>query len=249
MISPYLKSRLFWLLLKFWAAAFCSEQDSLPRNGTERNSDSFLYLFPRNGIPSCFLFRWKVRKGILRVWRRHTPACPNKEIGCCSYDASTRVCFYFCFHGTEFRVVFSSAEGFGTEFRGFLFRGTAGIPSEITICSVYSVFRGIIFLSEIPNPTPTDIKLNLSLRIFDQNKKISDSKTLLYALSNGQKTSHATVPFEQQSVKRVCSRIVHCIYNLLYIFAPAWIKYLYALSKLWPLIYSRESTFQKCKMI
>jgi hypothetical protein len=58
----------------------------------------------------------------------------------------------FLFYGKEFRVVFSSAEGFGTEFRGFLFRGTAGIPSEITICSVYSVFRGIIFLSEIPNP-------------------------------------------------------------------------------------------------
>ncbi len=47
---------------------------------------------------------------------------------------------------------FSSAEGFGTEFRDFLFRGTAGIPPEITLCSVYSVFRGIIFLSEIPNP-------------------------------------------------------------------------------------------------
>ena len=59
----------------------------------------------------------------------------------------------FLFYGTEFRAVFSSAEGFGTEFRGFLFRGTAGIPSEITICSVYSVFRGNIFLSEIPNPS------------------------------------------------------------------------------------------------
>jgi hypothetical protein len=58
----------------------------------------------------------------------------------------------FLFNGTEFRTVFSSAEGFGTEFREFLFRGTAVIPSEITICSVYSVFRGIIFLSEIPNP-------------------------------------------------------------------------------------------------
>ncbi len=33
-----------------------------------------------------------------------------------------------------------------------LFRGTASIPWEITICSAYSVFRGIIFLSEIPNP-------------------------------------------------------------------------------------------------
>jgi len=58
----------------------------------------------------------------------------------------------FLLHGTEFRVVFSSTEGFGTEFRDFLFRGTTGIPSEITICSVYSVFRGINFLSEIPNP-------------------------------------------------------------------------------------------------
>jgi hypothetical protein len=60
----------------------------------------------------------------------------------------------FWFHGTEFRVVFSSAEGFGTEFRDFLFRGRTGIPSEITICSDYSVFRGIIFLAEIPNPNP-----------------------------------------------------------------------------------------------
>ncbi len=62
----------------------------------------------------------------------------------------------------------SSAEWFGTEFRAFatnflpgyripsiflfcrtvrnfLFRGTAGIPPEYTCCSVYSVFRGIIF--------------------------------------------------------------------------------------------------------
>jgi hypothetical protein len=34
----------------------------------------------------------------------------------------------------------------------FLFRGTAGIPPEQTICPVNSVFRGIIFLSEIANP-------------------------------------------------------------------------------------------------
>ncbi len=58
----------------------------------------------------------------------------------------------FWFDGTELRVVFSSAEGFGTEFRDFLFRGRTGIPSEIIICSDYSVFRGIIFLAEIPNP-------------------------------------------------------------------------------------------------
>ncbi len=68
----------------------------------------------------------------------------------------------FLFHGTEFRIVFSSEEGFGTAFRDFLFRGTTGIPSEITICSVYSVFRGIIFLSEIPNPN-LEAGSNLSL--------------------------------------------------------------------------------------
>ncbi len=76
----------------------------------------------------------------------------------------------FLFHRNG--VAFSSAEWFGTEFRkfasifdprdtefrafsssdSFLFRGTAGIPSEQTICFVYSVFRLIIFLSEIPNP-------------------------------------------------------------------------------------------------
>ncbi len=107
---------------------------------TERNSESFSLplefgrefrefasiFVPRNGIPSPFLFRWSVRKGI------------------------PRDCFYFLFNGTEFQVLFSSAEGFGTEFRDFLFRGTAGIPSEITICSVYSVFRGIIFCRKFP---------------------------------------------------------------------------------------------------
>jgi hypothetical protein len=35
----------------------------------------------------------------------------------------------------------------------FLFRGTAGIPSELTICSGYSVFRVIIIFAEIANPS------------------------------------------------------------------------------------------------
>ncbi len=76
----------------------------------------------------------------------------------------------FMFHGTEFRDVFSSAEGFGTEFRDFLFRGTAGIPSEITICSVNSVFRGIIFLSEIPNPsTDCDVRSNVHCHVLSRS--------------------------------------------------------------------------------
>ncbi len=88
--------------------------------------------------------------------------------------------FSSMFHGPEFRVVFSSAEWFGTKFREFasiLFHGTEfraffsseewvrnGIPRfcvprnrrnsvGIDQFSAYSVFRGIIFLLEIANPT------------------------------------------------------------------------------------------------
>jgi hypothetical protein len=75
----------------------------------------------RSGIPSCFLYRGRVRIGI------------------------PRVCFYFC--STEQNSELFSLPGKGLErnSESFLFRGTAGIPSEITFSSVYSVFRGIIF--------------------------------------------------------------------------------------------------------
>jgi hypothetical protein len=95
----------------------------------------------RNGIPRvCFYFSSTERNSELF-------SLPLK-----GSEGNSESMLLFLVHGTEFRVVFSSAEGFGTEFRDFLFRGIAGIPSEITLCSVYSVFRGIIFLSEIPNP-------------------------------------------------------------------------------------------------
>ena len=129
-ICLYFKSPLFWHY--FWnfglPCLVLSSFFSAEWFGTEFREFASIFV-PRNGIPSCFFFRWSVRKGIQR------------DI------------FYFLLNGTEFRVLFSSAEGFGTEFRDFLFRGPAGIPSEITLCSVYSVFRGIIFLSEIPNPS------------------------------------------------------------------------------------------------
>jgi hypothetical protein len=96
---------------------------------TERNSEWFS--LPRNGLERNSELFSLSRKGSER---------------------NTASMLLLLIHGTEFRVVFSSAEGFGTEFREFLFRGTAGIPSEITICSVNSIFRGIIFLWEIPNP-------------------------------------------------------------------------------------------------
>ncbi len=139
------------------AAAFCPELFSLPRNGSEGNSDNLhLLLFqgtefrvvfssaeglgrefrefasnfvPRNEIPSCFLFHWRVWKGISKIW------------------------FYFCSTERNSELFSLLLKGSERNSENFLFRGTAGIPSEISICSVYSVFRGIIFLSEIPSPT------------------------------------------------------------------------------------------------
>jgi hypothetical protein len=57
------------------------------------------------------------------------------------------------FHGTEFQAFFSYAERFGMNSDRFMFRRTAGIPTEQTSYSIYSVFGGIIFLSKIANPT------------------------------------------------------------------------------------------------
>jgi hypothetical protein len=60
----------------------------------------------------------------------------------CSEGNSERLILYL-FNGTEFRVVFSSAEGFGTEFRGF------SVPRN----SRNSFGNNHLFrLSEIPNP-------------------------------------------------------------------------------------------------
>ncbi len=40
----------------------------------------------------------------------------------------------------------------------FWFRGSAGIPSVLTICFVYSVVRGIVFCRKIPTPHATGIQ-------------------------------------------------------------------------------------------
>ncbi len=136
---------------------FCSKQVSLPLNGSERNSDSLLiYLFHGTEIRVVF----SSAEGFGREFREYASTFVSTERNCELFslplkclEGNSESLLLVLLNGTEFRVVFSSAEGFGTEFRGFLFRGTAGIPSELTICSVYSVFHGIIFLSEIPNPS------------------------------------------------------------------------------------------------
>ncbi len=149
MICLNIKSRLFWHY--YWnirLPRFVLSWFLFHENGSERHSESLFLFF---GIPE-----------------RNSELCSLPENGS---ERNSRICIYFgsternselcflpkksseqnygslllsLFHGTEFRVIFSSAEGFGTEFRDFLFHGTTGIPSEITNCSVYSFFRGII---------------------------------------------------------------------------------------------------------
>ncbi len=69
-----------------------------------------------------FLFRGMVRNGIPTVcfysifvpWERNSElfSLPRK-----GSEPNSKSKLLFLFHGTEFRVVFSSVEGFGTEFR------------------------------------------------------------------------------------------------------------------------------------
>ena len=106
------------LLLKFWAAKFCVEQVSLPRNGSERNSNSLLTYFSTVRNSELFSLPLKDSEGnyesILLFLYPHFElfSLPLK----CS-EGNSESLLLFLFNGTEFRVVFSTAEGFGTEFR------------------------------------------------------------------------------------------------------------------------------------
>jgi hypothetical protein len=79
--------------------------------------------------------------------------------------AVEQTCFYFCsmeWNSEHFYLPWNGSE---RNSESFLFRGTAEIPSELTICSVYSVFRGIIFLAEIANP-------NAYLRLYSKRNMV-----------------------------------------------------------------------------
>jgi hypothetical protein len=146
---------------------------SLPRNGLERNSENVHLQYFGSTERNSEMY-----------------SLPQK-----GSEQNYGILFLFLYHGTEFRVIFSSAEGFGTEFRDFLFRGTAGIPWEITICSVYSGFRGIIFLSEIPNPrfgdfVPGDTVLNADTQFY----------LLGLDLTKHNQNCHVTVPLSPSSL-------------------------------------------------
>ncbi len=128
MICCTSKSSFLTLLLKYSAAAFCSELISLPWNGSEQHSESlFLFLVAQTGIPSCVLC--SERNPRICIYfdstERNSELCSLQQKGS---EQNYWSLLLFLFHRTEFRVVFSSAEGFGTECRDFLFRGTTGIP-------------------------------------------------------------------------------------------------------------------------
>jgi hypothetical protein len=94
---------------------------TLPRNGSERNSESLL-LFLLHGTEFRAVFSSTERFG--REFREF--ALPRNDL-----ERNSESLLLFLLHRTEFRVVFSSAEGFGMEFRGSasIFGLRDGIPS------------------------------------------------------------------------------------------------------------------------
>jgi hypothetical protein len=109
---------------------------------TERNYGSCFYFFPRNGIFRAFfssadLFGTEFRE--ISVPRNGSERNSESLLLCLSMVQNSE-------HSSPLR------NGSERNSEGFLFRRTDGIPPEQTNCSVYSVFRGIIFLSEIANP-------------------------------------------------------------------------------------------------
>jgi hypothetical protein len=141
--------------MKYSAAVFCSQLVYLPRNGLERHSESlFLFFVAQKRISSCVLFRGRVRNGIPGVYfyfgstERNSELCSLPQKG--SEQNYGSFLLFLC-HGTEFRVVFSSTEGFGTEFRDFLFSGTTGIPSEYNhLFRLFRLPRNYFFFGNSP---------------------------------------------------------------------------------------------------
>jgi hypothetical protein len=115
---------------------------------------------------------------------------------------------FFC--GTEFRVVFSSAEGSERNSENFPFRIKIGIPSEITICSIYSVFRGFFFVG---NSQPylysycssdrsgsSEIDYGLGLRV-----RLGIKKAVVYNVSNKRIVTVRCLVAIQRNIQLVCN--------------------------------------------
>ncbi len=152
--KTYLNKKYFFELNRGLGTEYCYEKNP-------QNSLGTVSVIPQNGIPSCFSFAE-------------------------GSDRNYESLLLFLFHKTEFRVVVRNGIPSCFLFRrrvrngipSFLFLGTAEIPSEITICSVYSVFRGIIFLLEIPNsflpPNNTELRRFFGRFRSQRRKEVED---------------------------------------------------------------------------
>ncbi len=145
MICPYLKSCPFWkyywnlwlqrFIVKYTAARWPISEPhnskvtvSLPRNAPEQNFESLLlFLFHLLEFQAVFLF--------CKILR-------NKN---------SKVCFYFCSTVRNSEHFSLPRNGSEQSSESFLFRGTAGISLEITICYFYFIFRRIIFCRNLPS--------------------------------------------------------------------------------------------------
>ncbi len=107
------------------------------RNASERNSELSLL---RNGLEQ--------NSERLLIFLFHGTEFQFVSLPRNGSERNSERLLLILFHGTEFRAFSPLQNGSERNSDNFLFRGTAGIPPEQTNCSVYSVFRGIIFLSE-----------------------------------------------------------------------------------------------------
>ncbi len=141
-------------------------EETIPKLGTEWHEKNLFYkknfsskqnwqhVFVRdmlqNGIPSCCLFRGMVRNRISSVCLYFCSTERNFKLFSLPRNGSEQNferLLLILFHGAEFWAFVSSVEWFGTEFREF------SVPRNSCNSAFHSVFRGIIFLSEIANPS------------------------------------------------------------------------------------------------
>ncbi len=116
LICPYLKNRLFrHYFWNFGLPHFAlSSFSSAEWFGTEFREFAFFCCMERNGIPSCFLFRWTVQKGIPRACSYFCCTEQNSELFSLLLKGSERNSdrlLLFLFNGTEFRGVFFPRKG------------------------------------------------------------------------------------------------------------------------------------------
>jgi hypothetical protein len=100
----------------------------------------------------------------------------------------------------------------------FPFRGTAGIPAEQTICSVYSVFRGIIFLSEIANPSSKAFIKERGAEVLKIPSHLKDLLAIRILIAKSTHQLHTVVGNGVMNKFRTCSQYRREIFTITMLF-------------------------------